>query len=169
MVGGQRYSKALAVLGLATVAGAVHAEEALRTMAVAAFPDVNATAKAIPQDSPAIEPGADLNSALGSHRSVRRTAPSGSDLLPNPYGASTDDRPSPPPVRFAARLLETYHDDRWADPYPTAQNTYTDESWSNPYGPARDTRSDERWLNPYVTVQDTKNDERWSNPYGAVR
>jgi len=164
MATGKRYSKAMAALGLATFAGAVHAEEALRTMAVAAFPDVKPAAQAVPVDPSTIEEGADLKRVLGSRRSARNVEPRQPASMVNPYGAPSSD-PASSPRAFEQRVDETYHDDRWADPYPIARNTYTDERWSNPYVTVRDTSSDERWSNPYVAVQNTNTDERWSNPY----
>ena len=164
---GRKYGKVLAVLGLATVAGAVHAREALRTMAVAAFPDVTAQAPAAPADPAAVEEGADLNSAPGPRRAARQTAGPRADLLPNPYGPAVTETIPPPTRGFDERVDKTYRDERWSDPYPTAQNTYTDESWSNPYVGVERTRSDERWFNPYVNVTNTLTDERWSNPYGT--
>jgi hypothetical protein len=164
MAEGKRYSRALAVLGLATVAGAVHAEEALRTMAVAAFPDVQPKTNAASADDAVVEEGADLKRVFRSQRAARNAAPQQPVVMVNPYGAPSDDGAHARRA-FEQRVGETYSDDRWGDPYPIARNTYTDERWSNPYVVVRDTGSDERWSNPYVAVQNTTTDERWSNPY----
>jgi hypothetical protein len=165
------YSAVIAVLCLGTFAGVVHAEEAwLRTMAVAAFPDVRATdaASTPTTTSSEISEGTDLKRAFGRQRSAHGPASHLRDLLPNPYGAANES--AHPPDRsargFDERVDETYHDARWSNPYAVARNT-DDVAWSNPYVASQNTHSDERWFNPYVAVQNTRTDERWSNPYAA--
>jgi hypothetical protein len=149
----KRYSRVLAVLGLGSVASAVHAEEAwLRTTAVAAFADVDVTEQAGTAPvapSSAISEGADLKRAFDSRRSAHRGT---ARLLPNPYGSNADPHPPLGGAHGADRRVDaTLDDDRWSNPYVVARTTYLDERWSN----------------PYVGVQSTQTDDRWSNPYAA--
>lgn len=168
----KRYAYVLAVLGLGSFAGAVHAQEGwLGTTAVAPFPDLDdarGPASAPSMSDSEISEGADLNRLLGSRRSPRDRATAGRELLPNPYGSNDDTRLTPDDTHgFDVRREETYSDERWSNPYAVARNT-SGEHWSNPYVAVKKTQTDERWFNPYVAVKDTQTDERWSNPYGPA-
>jgi hypothetical protein len=131
----------LAVLCLGSLAGAVHAEEALRTSAAAAFPDVKATKAVTVNTPPQIVEGEDLNRAFGARRPARNAAARADDLLANPYGMAENQTVS----TLGRSRREIEGDERWSNPYATAR---LDDRWDNPYGGARPAL-DERWDNPY--------------------
>ncbi len=162
----------LALVCLGSFAGAVHAEDAWRkTMAVAAFPDVNGKDDAlVAQATPPvlIAEGTDLKRAFGPQRSAHTASAGLPELIANPYDAAADNVSLPTArdgAAFDKRADETGSDERWSNPYVIARNTDNDERWSNPYVVARNVANDERWANPYGVARNVANDERWSNPY----
>jgi hypothetical protein len=157
MLSDKRHPYVLAVLCLGSLAGAVHAEEAFRTSAVAAFPDLKATKARTTNQAPAeITEGTDLNRLFAERRSARSAAARADNLLENPYGTAANEAVS---TLRADRDIDG--DERWSNPYATAR---LDERWDNPYSSAR---LDERWDNPYGGAQ-KKLDEHWANPYGGT-